>query len=38
MIYSSPITYMVKGKQYVALMVNGPVNSGQRDLMTVFSL
>ncbi len=37
-IYSSPITYMVNGKQYVALMVNGPVNSGQRDLMTVFSL
>jgi glucose dehydrogenase len=37
-IYSSPITYQVNGKQYVAIMVNGPVNSGQRDLMTVFSL
>jgi len=37
-IYSAPITYMVNGKQYVALMVNGPVGSGKRDLLSVFSL
>jgi glucose dehydrogenase len=37
-IYSAPITYSVKGKQYVALMVNGPVSTGKRDLLTVFSL
>jgi quinohemoprotein ethanol dehydrogenase len=41
-IYSAPITYMVKGKQYVALMVNGPaigpLATGKRDLLTVFSL
>jgi len=41
-IYSAPITFSVKGKQYVALMVNGPLTGpladGRRDLMTVFSL
>jgi alcohol dehydrogenase (cytochrome c) len=37
-IQAPPITYMFKGKQYVAIYVEGKVASGQRDRLTVFSL
>lgn len=37
-IYAPPMTYMVKGKQYVAEYVTGPPSSGKVDRLTVFSL
>jgi len=37
-IQAPPITYMYKGKQYVAIYVAGPVATGQHDRLTVFSL
>jgi len=37
-IQAPPITYMYKGKQYVAIYVEGKVATGQRDKLTVFSL
>jgi quinohemoprotein ethanol dehydrogenase len=36
-IQAPPITYMYKGKQYVAIYAAGPVASGQHDRLTVFS-
>jgi quinohemoprotein ethanol dehydrogenase len=38
LILAAPITYMVKGKQYVAEYVQGQVTTGKHDLLTVFSL
>jgi alcohol dehydrogenase (cytochrome c) len=37
-IQAPPITYMYKGKQYVAIYVAGPNSSGMHDRLTVFSL
>ena len=37
-IQAPPITYMYKGKQYVAIYLEGKVATGQRDKLTVFSL
>jgi glucose dehydrogenase len=37
-IWAPPITYMVKGKQYVAEYTMGPVSSGKIDRLTAFSL
>jgi quinohemoprotein ethanol dehydrogenase len=37
-IYAPPVTYMVKGKQYLAEYVTGPASSGKVDRLTVFSL
>jgi len=37
-IYAPPVTYMVKGKQYLSWYVTGPTTSQQVDRFTVFSL
>jgi len=37
-IQAPPITYMYKGRQYIAEYLSGPVTTGKHDLLTVFSL